>query len=130
MRPRWQWQLLDDTGVELDRPSSPVFTARFDAETWLGEHWRGYQDIDPGVLTRERILDMLSRFRPEMLLAVTPHGTPKQIAQIVKSFVDAGLRVPKILDYGGMAGLKFAASSAQKVREAEDELMKLCGDIA
>ena len=75
-------------------------------------------------------LDMLSRFRPEMLLAVTPHGTPKQIAQIVKGFVDAGLRVPKILDYGGMAGLKFAASSAQKVREAEDELMKLCGDIA
>lgn len=41
MRPRWQWQLLDDAGVELDRPSSPVFTARFDAETWLGEHWRG-----------------------------------------------------------------------------------------
>jgi hypothetical protein len=41
VRPRWQWLLLDDTGVELDRPSSPVFAARFDAETWLGEHWRG-----------------------------------------------------------------------------------------
>ncbi len=47
MRPRWQWQLLDGTGVELDRPSSPVFTARFDAETWLGEHWRSL--LDSGV---------------------------------------------------------------------------------
>lgn len=96
----------------------------------LGEDWRGYQDINPGVLTRERILDMLAKFRPEMLLAVTPHGTPKQIARIVKDFVDAGLRVPKILDYGGMAGLKYAGISAQKVREAEDELLKLCGDMA
>ena len=33
--------------------------------------------------------------------------------------------MPKILDYGGMAGLKFAARSPQKVREAEDELMRL-----
>ena len=116
-------------GAVLDAHNRELLKSR-GFEHPLGEHWRGYQDIDPGVLTRERILDMLSRFRPEMLLAVTPHGTPKQIAQIVKGFVDAGLRVPKILDYGGMAGLKFAASSAQKVREAEDELMKLCGDIA
>ncbi len=41
MRPRWQWQLLGEGGTELDRPSSPVFTARFDAESWLGVHWRG-----------------------------------------------------------------------------------------
>lgn len=96
----------------------------------LGENWRGYQDIDPAALPRERILDMLARTRPEMLLAVTPHGTPRQVARIVKSYVDAGLRVPKILDYGGMAGMAYAAASAQKVREAEDELMKLVGDIA
>jgi phthiodiolone/phenolphthiodiolone dimycocerosates ketoreductase len=31
------------------------------------------------------------------------------------------------MDYGGMAGLKFAARSAQKVREAEDELLRLVG---
>src|SRR3546814_14894219 len=73
---------------------------------------------------------MLSKTRPEMLLAITPHGTPKQVARIIKGYVDAGLRVPKIMDYGGMAGLSYAASSAQKVREAEDELLKLCGDIA
>jgi len=37
------------------------------------------------------------------------------------------LRVCKILDYGGMAGLKYAARSAQKVRDAEDELLRLVG---
>ena len=93
----------------------------------LGENWRGYQDIDPRVLTRERVVAMLEKVEPEALLAVTPHGTPQQVARIVKDFCDAGLRVPKILDYGGMAGLKYAAASAQKVRAAEDELLRLVG---
>lgn len=93
----------------------------------LGENWRGYQDIDPGVLTRERIVAMLEKVEPEAILAVIPHGTPQQVARIVKDFVDAGLRVPKILDYGGMAGLKYAAASAEKVRAAEDELLRLVG---
>jgi phthiodiolone/phenolphthiodiolone dimycocerosates ketoreductase len=95
----------------------------------LGENWRGYQDINPGVMNREFILEMLKKTRPEAILAVTPHGSPKQVARIVKDYVDAGLRVPKILDYGGMAGLKYSAASAQKVREAEDELLRLAGDI-
>jgi phthiodiolone/phenolphthiodiolone dimycocerosates ketoreductase len=68
---------------------------------------------------------MLKKVNPEALLSIVPHGTPQQIARILKGYIDAGLRVPKILDYGGMAGLKFAARSAQKVREAEDELMRL-----
>jgi phthiodiolone/phenolphthiodiolone dimycocerosates ketoreductase len=46
----------------------------------------------------------------------------------VKGYVEAGLRVPKLLDYSGMAGLRFAARSAEKVRKAEDELMRLVGD--
>ncbi len=93
----------------------------------MGEDWGGFQDIDPGVLTRERVLAMLEKVDPEAILAVIPHGTPKQVAARIKAFVDAGLRVPKILDYGGMAGLRFSALSAAKVRETEDELMKLCG---
>ena len=47
------------------------------------------------------------------------------MARTVKGFCDAGLRVPKILDYSGMAGLAFAARSAAKVRETEDELLRL-----
>ncbi len=93
----------------------------------MGEAWRGYQDIDPGVLTRERILAMLDRVDPESILAVLPHGTPQQVARIVKGYCDAGLRVPKLLDYGGMAGLKYGAASAAKVRAAEDELLRLVG---
>jgi phthiodiolone/phenolphthiodiolone dimycocerosates ketoreductase len=34
--------------------------------------------------------------------------------------------VPKILDYGAMAGLRYAQSSASNVRAAEDELLQLC----
>lgn len=40
MRPRWEWRLEDESGAVLDRPTSPVFDARYDAEEWLGDHWR------------------------------------------------------------------------------------------
>ena len=43
-----------------------------------------------------------------------------------KQYADAGARVIKMLDYGGMAGTKFAARSAQRSREAEDILLKIC----
>ena len=95
----------------------------------MGEDWRGYQDIDPATLTRERIIEFLDGVDPESILDIVPHGTPKQVAHVIKGYVDAGLRVPKILDYGGMAGLAYAAASAAKVREAEDELLRLCGDV-
>jgi phthiodiolone/phenolphthiodiolone dimycocerosates ketoreductase len=106
--------------------SAPALKA-FGFDHPMGEDWGGFQDIDPGVLTRQSIVDMLEKVEPESILAVIPHGTPKQVAARIKGYVDAGLRVPKILDYGGMAGLKFGAMSAAKVRESEDELMKLCG---
>jgi phthiodiolone/phenolphthiodiolone dimycocerosates ketoreductase len=93
----------------------------------MGENWRGYQDIDPGVLTRKRILEFLAKVDPRAILDLVPHGSPKQVARIVKGYCDAGLRVPKILDYGGMAGLAYGAISAQKVRAAEDELIQLTG---
>ena len=51
------------------------------------------------------------------------------MARVIADYVDAGLRVPKILDYGAMAGLSNAAASADNVREVEDELMDLCGHI-
>ena len=119
----------------LDAPLIKAYVLQIPAEIMrahgfkhpLGENWRGYQDIDPGVLTRERILDMLAKVDVESILAIVPHGSPKKVARIVKGFVDAGLRVPKILDYGGMAGLKFGARSAERVRETEDELMRLVG---
>jgi phthiodiolone/phenolphthiodiolone dimycocerosates ketoreductase len=91
----------------------------------FGGDWRGYHEVDPGALTRDRLVAMLAKVDVESILAIIPHGSPQKIARTVKGFVDAGLRVPKILDYSGMAGSKFAARSAAKVREAEDELMRL-----
>ncbi|MDO8145230.1 MULTISPECIES: hypothetical protein [Isoptericola] len=40
IRPRWEWALDDDTGAPLTAPLSPAFTTQYDAEEWLGEHWR------------------------------------------------------------------------------------------
>jgi phthiodiolone/phenolphthiodiolone dimycocerosates ketoreductase len=91
----------------------------------MGAQWRGFQDINPATLTRERILAFLAKVDTRAIRAVVPTGTPQQIARTLKGFADAGLRVPKILDYSGMAGLKFGARSAEKVREAEDEFMRL-----
>ena len=129
----------DDTALAqiLDAPLVKSFLLQVSAELLrtfgfdhpMGEDWRGFHDIDPAVLTRERIIDFLDRVEPEMILAVVPHGTPKQVAATVKDYVDAGLRVPKILDYGAMAGLAYAAASADNVRAAEDELMALCGEV-
>ncbi|KAA0107506.1 LLM class flavin-dependent oxidoreductase [Mycolicibacterium sp. P1-5] len=100
---------------------------RFGFDHPMGEDWGGFHDINPATLTRERILEFLSQVDPEAILAVVPHGTPKQVARTIKSYVDAGLRVPKILDYAAMAGLEFSAASAANVRRTEDELLTLCG---
>ena len=94
----------------------------------MGPDWRGIQDLDPGSLTRERVLAYMERVNPRAILDLLPHGTPAQVAARIKEFCDAGLRVPKILDYGGMAGLQFSARSAQKVREAEDCLIAMTSD--
>ncbi|MDT5010542.1 MAG: phthiodiolone/phenolphthiodiolone dimycocerosates ketoreductase, partial [Mycobacterium sp.] len=41
----------------------------FGFEHPMGGTWRGFQDIDPSVLTRERIVDFLDRVDPEAILA-------------------------------------------------------------
>jgi hypothetical protein len=40
IRPRWEWVLDDARGRPVTRVVSPVFTTQYDAEQWLGEHWR------------------------------------------------------------------------------------------
>lgn|GEM_PF-884952 len=44
LRPQWAWELAGAGGAVLDRPLSPVFATRFDAEEWLGMHWRTLRD--------------------------------------------------------------------------------------
>ena len=79
----------------------------------------------PEALPRERVVAMLKKVSLEIPAEDRAARQPKEIARILKGYIEAGLRVPKILDYGSMAGLKFAARSAQKVRGREDELMRL-----
>jgi phthiodiolone/phenolphthiodiolone dimycocerosates ketoreductase len=93
----------------------------------MGEHWRGIQDIDPRVLTRDRLLRLFDEVEPAAILSVVPHGTPKQVAEQIAAFGEAGARVVSVLDYSGMAGQAYAAESARKVREVEDALLQLTG---
>ncbi|WP_029253606.1 hypothetical protein [Paraoerskovia marina] len=39
MTPRWVWEYSTHTGTGA-LPPSPAFVSRFDAEEWLGAHWR------------------------------------------------------------------------------------------
>lgn len=96
----------------------------------MGEDWKGIHDINPETLTRARILEFLEKVDTKALLAVVPHGTPQQVAAVIKTYVDAGMSVPRVLDYGGMAGLAFGARSVAKVRATEDELLRLTGSVA
>ncbi|MBW8752931.1 MAG: LLM class flavin-dependent oxidoreductase [Sphingomonadales bacterium] len=92
----------------------------------MGPDWQGIHSLDPAKLTREVLLDVFERTTPEMLKAWVPHGPPEKVARYYKQYADAGAKVIKMLDYGGMAGMKFAARSAQRSREAEDALLKMC----
>jgi phthiodiolone/phenolphthiodiolone dimycocerosates ketoreductase len=96
----------------------------------MGDHWRGIQDIEPDKLTRERLIAFLEAVDTDAILASVPHGTPVEVARDVEALHDAGLRIATILDYGGMAGQKFAARSAAKVRELEDEVLRRIGGAA
>lgn len=44
LHPHWAWELAGASGEVLDRPLSPVFGTRYDAEEWLGAHWRTLRD--------------------------------------------------------------------------------------
>jgi len=93
----------------------------------MGPDWRGILDFDPAKLTRERMLKFCEELDTQSIRDIFPCGTPKQVAQKVKGFCDAGLRVFKLMEYGSMAGLEFSRSSARKVMETENEILALVG---
>jgi phthiodiolone/phenolphthiodiolone dimycocerosates ketoreductase len=95
----------------------------------MGPEWRGIHDFDPVRLSRERIIQFCEELDTQAIRDIFPVGTVKQVAAKFKGFVDAGMRVFKVMDYGGMAGAKFARNSAQKVIEVENEVLRLCEDV-
>ena len=93
----------------------------------MGPHWRGIMDFDPVKLSREKMVKFCDDAETQAIRDIFPCGTPKQVAQRLHGFCDAGMRVFKIMEYGSMGGLGFSANSAAKVRETEDELLRLTG---
>jgi phthiodiolone/phenolphthiodiolone dimycocerosates ketoreductase len=93
----------------------------------MGPSWRGIMDFDPVKLSREKILAFCDEVDTQAIRDVFPCGTTQHVAQKVKGFCDAGMRVFKLMEYGAMGGLKFGATSAAKVRQTEDELLRLVG---
>ena len=91
----------------------------------FGDQWRGIQDLEPDKLRRDDLLSFIDQVDENAFLALVPHGTPKEVARQIKAYADAGVRVMTLLDYGGMAGLKFAAKSAARLRELEAETLRL-----
>lgn len=91
----------------------------------MGSDWRGIMDFDPVRLSREAMLKFCDEMNPQAIRDIFPVGTPKEVARKIKGFADAGMRVYKLMEYGGMGGMKFSATSAAKVRETEDEIQKL-----
>lgn len=128
----------DEIREMLRQPLVKAYALQLTAESFrargyrhpMGDHWRGIQDIEPDKLTRDRLIPFLEAVDGDAILASVPHGTPSEVAREIKALHDAGLRVAAILDYGGMAGQKFAAQSAAKVRATEDEAMRLINGAA
>lgn len=91
----------------------------------MGPAWRGIMDFDPHVLTREKMIAFCASLDTQMIRDIFPVGTPRQVAAKLKAFADAGMRVYKLMEYGGMGGARFSANSAAKVRETEDAIQQL-----
>ena len=125
----------DELDVVMQRPLVKSLVLQLTADALraagfdhpMGERWRGIQDIDPRALTRDRLLRLLDEVDPAAILSVVPHGTPKQVAEQIAEFGEAGARVVSVLDYSAMAGQDYAAASPSKVREVEDALLTLTG---
>ena len=99
--------------------------AQFGYEHPMGPDWHGIMDFDPHILTRERMIKFCEQLDTQMIRDIFPVGTPRQVAAKIKGFIDAGVQVYKLMEYGAMGGIRFSATSAAKVRETEDEIQKL-----
>ena len=127
----------DEIRAMLDQPLVKSFVLQLTAAGLrarayrhpMGDQWRGIQDIDPRSLSRQTAsLRCSRRSNPRPILASVPHGTPAAGGSRRSAALhEAGCRVASILDYSGMAGQAFAARSAAKVRETEDEILRLVG---
>jgi phthiodiolone/phenolphthiodiolone dimycocerosates ketoreductase len=95
----------------------------------LGDGWRGILDLEPDKFSREDLLSFIDEVDEQAILSLVPHGTPAQVVRSVREYADAGVRVATIIDYGGMAGLRFAEGSAARLRQLEDLILQHLGEL-
>jgi phthiodiolone/phenolphthiodiolone dimycocerosates ketoreductase len=97
----------------------------FGHEHPMGPDWRGLMDFNPVNLPRDKIIQYCAEMDTQIIRDLIPVGTVKQVALKIKGLIDAGCRLFMILDYGALAGLKYAMKSAEKIRQVEDEVLRL-----
>lgn len=100
-------------------------TRVFGHEHPMGPDWRGLMDFNPVNLSRDKIVRYCEEMDTQIIRDIIPVGTVKEVALKLKALIDAGARLFMVLDYGALAGLKFAAKSAEKTRQVEDEVLRL-----
>jgi phthiodiolone/phenolphthiodiolone dimycocerosates ketoreductase len=100
-------------------------TRVFGHEHPMGPDWRGLMDFNPVNLPRERLLKYFDEVDTQIIRDIIPVGNVKQVARRIKGLIDAGTRLYMVLDYGALAGLRFAMKSAEKIRQVEDEVLRL-----
>jgi hypothetical protein len=65
--PQWTWSFAGADGTVLKPPIGPTLPSRFDAEAWLGEHWRALATEGVAAAT--------------VLLDGTPQGAPVELVE-------------------------------------------------
>jgi phthiodiolone/phenolphthiodiolone dimycocerosates ketoreductase len=71
-----------------------------DAEAWreaggvhpFGEGFRGMRDFVPRRIGHEEVREAMEKVPRDVLHALLPHGTPDEIAALVRTYERAGLR--------------------------------------
>lgn len=102
-------------------------TRMYGHEHPMGPDWRGLMDFDPVKLSADNIMRFCRATDPQIVRDIIPVGSVQYVAKRIKAMTDAGARVFTVLDYGALAGLKYAAASPAKIRQVEDEVLRLVG---
>lgn len=93
----------------------------------MGFDWCGIMDFDLVKFSCEKIICFCEEVDMQVICDIFLVGMLSQVVWKFKGLVDVGMCVFKVLDYGGMVGVKFVVILVWKVCEIEDEVLWLCG---
>jgi phthiodiolone/phenolphthiodiolone dimycocerosates ketoreductase len=105
-------------------------------ETWrrhgmanpLGDDWAYVRDLIPMEWSREDALKIVDQVPTEMVRKLRFCGTPKEVAQMIQPYIEAGCNHVLALDYGALVSsgdLGQAAAGGRRLSECYQELRQL-----